>query len=79
MPETGTGTGTGTLTCVCVCVLVRHSFEGSIIRAMRRLEELLRQLCSAANSIGNSELEEKFLTGIQKIKRDIVFSASLYL
>jgi len=46
---------------------------------MRRLEELLRQLCSAANSIGNSELEEKFLTGIQKIKRDIVFSASLYL
>ena len=28
-------------------------FEGSIIRAMRRLEELLRQLGSAAKSIGN--------------------------
>eukprot|EP01048_Picozoa_sp_COSAG05_P030180 COSAG05_NODE_10343_length_570_cov_1.197452_1_plen_65_part_00 len=38
-------------------------FEGSIIRAMRRLEELLRQLCSAANSIGNEELEAKFNEG----------------
>ena len=56
-----------------------HRFEGSIIRSMRRLEELLRQLCSAANSIGNTELEAKFMTGIEKIKRDIVFSASLYL
>ena len=46
---------------------------------MRRLEELLRQLCSAANSIGNSELEAKFTEGIKMIKRDIVFCASLYL
>jgi ATP-dependent RNA helicase DOB1 len=35
-------------------------FEGSIIRAMRRLEELLRQLSTASKSIGNTELEEKF-------------------
>ena len=54
-------------------------FEGSIIRGMRRLEELLRQLCSAANSIGNEELEAKFNEGIRLIKRDIVFAASLYL
>lgn len=54
-------------------------FEGSIIRSMRRLEELLRQLCNAAKSIGNVELETKFAEGIQKIKRDIVFAASLYL
>jgi ATP-dependent RNA helicase DOB1 len=52
---------------------------GSIIRCMRRLEELLRQLCAAAKSIGNSELENKFAEGINKIKRDIVFAASLYL
>lgn len=38
-------------------------FEGSIIRAMRRLEELLRQMATAAKSIGNSELETKFSTG----------------
>jgi ATP-dependent RNA helicase DOB1 len=54
-------------------------FEGSIIRAMRRLEELLRQLCSAANSIGNADLEAKFTEAIKRIKRDIIFSASLYL
>eukprot|EP00871_Galdieria_phlegrea_P005458 jgi/Galph1/5913/GphlegSOOS_G4559.1 len=35
-------------------------FEGSIIRCMRRLEELLRQLCAAAHSIGNQELEQLF-------------------
>jgi ATP-dependent RNA helicase DOB1 len=39
----------------------------------------LRQLCNAAKSIGNVELETKFAEGIQKIKRDIVFAASLYL
>lgn len=54
-------------------------FEGSIIRGMRRLEELLRQFGSAAKSIGNAELEKKFHDGIDKIKRDIVFAASLYL
>ncbi|KAI5622590.1 superkiller viralicidic activity 2-like 2 [Silurus asotus] len=54
-------------------------FEGSIIRCMRRLEELLRQMCQAAKAIGNTELENKFALGITKIKRDIVFAASLYL
>ncbi|XP_014877788.1 exosome RNA helicase MTR4 [Poecilia latipinna] len=54
-------------------------FEGSIIRCMRRLEEVLRQMCSAAKAIGNTELENKFSEGITKIKRDIVFAASLYL
>ncbi|MGH0168932.1 UNVERIFIED_CONTAM: hypothetical protein FKN15_055848 [Acipenser sinensis] len=51
----------------------------SIIRCMRRLEELLRQMCQAAKAIGNTELENKFAEGITKIKRDIVFAASLYL
>ncbi|CAF1465826.1 unnamed protein product [Adineta steineri] len=54
-------------------------FEGSIVRCIRRLEELLRQMCCAAKAIGNSELEAKFTEGTQKIKRDIVFAASLYL
>ena len=52
---------------------------GSIIRCMRRLEELLRQMCQAAKVIGNTELENKFADGITKLKRDIVFAASLYL
>lgn len=54
-------------------------FEGSIIRCMRRLEELLRQMCQAAKGIGNTELENKFSEGIKRIKRDIIFAASLYL
>ncbi|RKP16157.1 Skiv2l2 protein, partial [Rozella allomycis CSF55] len=54
-------------------------FEGSIIRCVRRLEELLRQMTMAAKSIGNTELENKFAQGINKIKRDIVFTNSLYL
>jgi ATP-dependent RNA helicase DOB1 len=35
-------------------------FEGSLIRSVRRLEELLRQLVSAAKAIGNGALETKF-------------------
>lgn len=54
-------------------------FEGSIIRVMRRLEELLRQLACAAKVIGNEQLEKKFTEGRTLLKRDIVFAASLYL
>ncbi|XP_022900243.2 exosome RNA helicase MTR4 [Onthophagus taurus] len=54
-------------------------FEGSIIRAMRRLEELLRQMVQASKTIGNTELEDKFNTAIKLIKRDIIFASSLYL
>ena len=55
------------------------TFEGSIIRCMRRLEELLRQLACAAKAIGNGDLERKFAIGVSRVKRDIVFAASLYL
>lgn len=54
-------------------------FEGSIVRCMRRLEELLRQMVQASKTIGNTDLEDKFNTAIKLIKRDIVFSSSLYL
>lgn len=53
-------------------------FEGSLIRAIRRLEEVLQQLIQAAKSIGENELETKFEDVVSKIKRDIVFAASLY-
>lgn len=54
-------------------------FEGSIIRCMRRLEELLREMCQASKNLGSIELENKFAEAIRLIKRDIVFAASLYL
>ncbi|OMO82728.1 hypothetical protein COLO4_22854 [Corchorus olitorius] len=58
---------------------ITQVFEGSLIRAIRRLEEVLQQLISAAKSIGETELESKFEEAVSKIKRDIVFAASLYL
>ncbi|CAN6214435.1 unnamed protein product [Urochloa humidicola] len=54
-------------------------FEGSLIRAIRRLEEVLQQLILASKSIGETELEAKLEEAVSKIKRDIVFAASLYL
>ncbi|KAK4536665.1 hypothetical protein CDCA_CDCA09G2690 [Cyanidium caldarium] len=54
-------------------------YEGSVIRCMRRLEELLHQLRMAAASIGNTDLERHFEQCSTLLKRDIVFAASLYL
>ncbi|PKI84638.1 RNA helicase [Malassezia vespertilionis] len=56
-------------------------FEGSIIRAFRRLQELLRQMTLAAKVIGNEELEKKFAQSLAKLERpnSIIFSPSLYL
>lgn len=36
---------------------------GSVIRCIRRLAELMRQMCQAAKAIGNTELENKFSQG----------------
>ncbi|XP_019418600.1 PREDICTED: DExH-box ATP-dependent RNA helicase DExH9 [Lupinus angustifolius] len=58
---------------------ITQVFEGSLIRAIRRLEEVLQQLILAAKSIGETQLEAKFEEAVSKIKRDIVFAASLYL
>jgi len=56
-------------------------FEGSIIRAFRRLSELLRQMVAAAKAIGNLELESKFEQSLALLERQasIIFSPSLYL
>ncbi|KAD6795497.1 hypothetical protein E3N88_06393 [Mikania micrantha] len=55
---------------------VTQVFEGSLIRGIRRMEEILQQLILAAKSIGEVELEAKFEEAVSKIKRDIVFAAS---
>ena len=55
------------------------SFEGTTIRTLRRLEELVRQISEAAKAIGNQELQTKFEKGGELMKRDIVFCSSLYL
>jgi len=54
-------------------------FEGSIIRAMRRLNELLGQLREASAAIGDAELAEKFAKASESIQKGIVFANSLYI
>ena len=55
------------------------TYEGSLIRLFRRLEELLRQMAQAAKVMGNEDLTKKFDDSLQKIRRDIVATQSLYL
>jgi len=54
-------------------------FEGSVIRATRRLDELMRQLENAARAIGDEELAAKFSESAETVRRDIMFAASLYV
>jgi ATP-dependent RNA helicase DOB1 len=56
-----------------------NTYEGSLIRLFRRLEELLRQMAQAAKVMGNSDLMTKFDESLQKVRRDIVAAQSLYL
>lgn len=55
------------------------TYEGSLIRLFRRLEELLRQMAEAARVMGSDDLKEKFEVALSKVKRDIVSFNSLYL
>jgi len=53
--------------------------EGTIVRVITRLDEVCREVKSAALIIGDSALHSKMTQAQEKIKRDIVFCASLYL
>jgi ATP-dependent RNA helicase DOB1 len=54
-------------------------YEGSIVRVIRRLNELVCELATAAKNIGNSELEGKLNDSGKRLKRGIIFAASLYV
>jgi len=54
-------------------------FEGSIIRMTRRLDEFLNQLKAAAHAIGDTNLEKKFESSSDSLRRGIIFANSLYL
>ncbi len=43
-----------------VCDEARDIYEGTIIRAFRRLDELISQLIECAKIIGNVDLRRKF-------------------
>lgn len=54
-------------------------YEGSLIRMFKRLEEIIKQMISAAKTIGNTELEKKMERAAELVHRDIVSAGSLYL
>ncbi|CAK9140434.1 unnamed protein product [Ilex paraguariensis] len=58
---------------------ITQVFKGSLISAIRRLDEVLQQLIQAAKYIEELEHQTKFEDAVARIKRDIAFAASLYL
>ena len=52
--------------------------EGIIVRCIQQLNDTLRDVKTAAMRIGETVLKEKMEEASTKIKRDIVFTASLY-
>lgn len=52
--------------------------EGTIVRVITRLDETCREVRDAARVIGDMDLFRKLEEAQVKIKRDIVFAASLY-
>ena len=54
-------------------------YGGSMVRCIRRMDELIKELVICADMIGNNKLKEKFEIINKKIRRGIPFTASLYL
>lgn len=53
--------------------------EGIIVRVITRLDEICREVKNAALIVGDSALHSKMSKAQERIKRDIVFCASLYI
>ncbi|CAH0514963.1 unnamed protein product [Peronospora belbahrii] len=53
--------------------------EGSIVRCITRLDEVCREVRTAARVIGDPQLYRKMEVASEAIKRDVVFASSLYL
>lgn len=52
--------------------------EGTIVRCIQRLDEVLKEVRQAARIVGDSVLGSKMEKASLAIRRDIVFTASLY-
>jgi antiviral helicase SKI2 len=53
--------------------------EGTIVRTITRLNETCRDVKIVARIIGDASLSQKMEDAMALIRRDIVFSASLYI
>lgn len=52
--------------------------EGTVVRCIQRLDEVLKEVRQAARIVGDSVLGSKMERASLAIRRDIVFTASLY-
>ena len=60
-------------------LLSPSTYEGTLVRCLRALDEMLKQLAQAAAALGDVALSERFgLCGAQ-LHRGIAFSSSLYM
>jgi antiviral helicase SKI2 len=53
--------------------------EGTIVRAITRLDETCREVRDAARIIGDADLYQKMEACQLRIRRDVVFCASLWI
>ena len=53
--------------------------EGSIVRAITRIEYVCRELKNAAAIMGDGKLKDLIELSQERIKRDIIFTPSLYI
>lgn len=52
--------------------------EGTVVRCIQRLDEVLKEVRQAARIVGDSVLGSKMEKASLAVRRDIVFTASLY-
>jgi len=59
--------------------VICNMYEGSLVRVLRRLDDLLRELGTAAQAISNIDLAKKVQDARTKLQHGIIFAPSLYL
>lgn len=62
-----------------VCAEAPDVAEGTIVRTVVRLCELLREAKNVGRIIGDPDIQSKAEEGMALIKRDVIFAASLYI
>uniref|UniRef100_A0A0G4FAF5 Helicase ATP-binding domain-containing protein n=1 Tax=Chromera velia CCMP2878 TaxID=1169474 RepID=A0A0G4FAF5_9ALVE len=58
---------------------IPNAHDGVIIRCMRSMDQLLKEMILASEALGMTPVLEKLRSARQKFRRGIAFSASLYL
>lgn len=65
----------------CIALDMSHFvyIQGSLVRAMRQISQVIQELQNAVTLMGDDTLLDKIKKANESIKRDVMFAASLYL